>query len=221
MTAVSPGLSALPRLYVRLTACARRSGASAAEAEDVVQEALVAAIAAGRADLAVAANARWLTGVVRNQARMAARGEICRRRRESHYQQAADVAAPVAETPTTPAPSLDGLPPALRVVAALALSGHHRRDICWLLGISDAALRQRIHQLSRLMRRRGTPMPPGLPGLHLGLAYGRIRQALPPLLTEGGMFGTHDPDGHLFVIRRSQNAVPRQHGVKHSKGSPS
>jgi DNA-directed RNA polymerase specialized sigma24 family protein len=214
-----PGLSRLPRLHVQLTAAARRSGASATDAEDVVQEALIAAIAAGRADFNDAATARWLSGVVRNQARMAARGDIRRRRRESLYQQS--LAEPVADEVATPAPSLDGLPPALRVVAALALSGHSRRDICWLLRISDTALRQRIHQLSRHLRRRGTPMPSGLPGLKLGLAYGRIRQALPPLLTEGDMFGTHDPDGHLFVIRRSQNHEARQQAVQPGKRSPS
>jgi RNA polymerase sigma-70 factor (ECF subfamily) len=54
-------------------------------------------------------------------------------------------------------------------------------------------------------------MPEGLPGLGGTLDYGRIRDTLLPLLLrEGGMVAAHDPDGHLFVIRGSQNRSPRQ-----------
>ncbi len=47
-------------------------------------------------------------------------------------------------------------------------------------------------------------MPAGMPGLNLDLSYGRIRDALlPALIREGGVFASHDPDGHLFVVRRA------------------
>ena len=48
-------------------------------------------------------------------------------------------------------------------------------------------------------------MPEPMSGLNLDLAYGRIRDALLPLLLrQGGTLASHDPDGHLFVLRRSQ-----------------
>ncbi len=99
------------------------------------------------------------------------------------------------------------MPPALKAVAALTLSGHNRREIAYLLNLSDTALRQRITALKRQLSARGVAMPDGMPGLNLDLAYGRIRDALlPGLLQQGGIFASHDPDGHLFIVRRSQNS---------------
>jgi hypothetical protein len=106
---------------------------------------------------------------------------------------------------------LGGLPPSLRSVAALALAGQTRREIAYLLNLTDTALRQRLTALRRTLAERGTPMPEGLPGLGGTLDYGRIRDALlPMLLRQGGMIAAHDPDGHLFVIRGSQTDRPRQ-----------
>jgi hypothetical protein len=106
---------------------------------------------------------------------------------------------------------LADLPPALRAVAALALAGQTRREIAYLLRLSDTALRQRLSALRRVLGSRGVAMPEGLPGLGGTLDYGRIRDTLLPLLLrEGGMVAAHDPDGHLFVIRGSQNRSPRQ-----------
>ena len=103
--------------------------------------------------------------------------------------------------------TLATLPPALKAVAALTLSGHNRREIAYLLNLSDTALRQRITALKRQLSARGVVMPDGMPGLNLDLAYGRIRDALMPgLLQQGGIFASHDPDGHLFIVRRSQNS---------------
>ena len=60
--------------------------------------------------------------------------------------------------------------------------------------------------LKRHLRARGLAAPAELSGLNLDLAYGRIRQALAPALDlHGGMFASHDPDGHLLIVRRSQN----------------
>jgi RNA polymerase sigma-70 factor (ECF subfamily) len=98
---------------------------------------------------------------------------------------------------------LDELPPALRALAALALTGHTRREIAYLLGLSDTALRQRVMALKRHLVARGVAMPAGMPGLKFELAYGRVRDALLPVLVrQGGTFASHDPDGHLFVVRR-------------------
>jgi len=176
----------------------------------MVQEALVIAVEAGRRDLADAETARWLRGVVRNRARMAARAGRRRLLRDHAWQALCSAAGPQPE-PGGPAEIVAGLPPALRTVAALVLTGHNRREIAYLLELSDPALRQRISALKRLLQRRGLAAPEELAGLSLGLAYGRIRDALlPALLRHGGSFASHDPDGHLFIVRRSHNDMSRQ-----------
>ena len=191
-----------PQHFSHLCAIARRECGEAAE--DVVQEALLAAVRAGRADLGDPQNARWLRGVVRNQARMAHRTMSRLRHRETTWQrERTEATMPTTEREDVVA----ALPPALRVVAALALTGHNRHEIAWLLRLEDAALRQRVVALKRKLRAAGVAMPREFIGLNLDLAYGRIRDALlPELLRQGGTFASHDPDGHLFVVRRSQKA---------------
>lgn len=191
------------QLYGQLLAIARRQ-AGAAQAEDAVQEALLVAVEAGRHDLADPANARWLSGVVRNRARMAARSARRRHSRETAWE--ASRPAPTAPSQPPVSEVLSGLPPALRTLAALVLTGHNRREIVYLLELPDTALRQRVSALKRHLARRGLAAPDELTGLNLDLAYGRIRDALlPALLRHGGVFASHDPDGHLFLVRRSQN----------------
>lgn len=194
--------------FTKLVANARRE-VGVAQAEDVVQDALLVAIEQGRTDLDDRANLRWLSGVVRNKARMCARVARRRRHRDRLWHEA-DRAEP-ASPGATPAEVLADLPKALRVVAALVLTGHNRREIAYLLKLPDTALRQRISALKRHMVARGLAAPRELSGLHLDLAYGRIRDALlPTLLLHGGRFASHDPDGHLFLVRPSQTGMPRQ-----------
>ncbi|ODT71890.1 MAG: hypothetical protein ABS75_07080 [Pelagibacterium sp. SCN 63-23] len=195
-------------LQKQLLALAARQ-ARAADAEDIVQDALLIAIEAGRHDLDDPANMAWLRGVVRNRARM--QGRVTRRRlgRETRWQ---SVPPPddVSETPRV-SEMLAGLPPALRTFAALVLTGHNRREIAYLLDLPDTALRQRVSALKRHLRRKGLAAPHELSGLTLNLAYGRIRDALlPALRRHGGHFAGHDPDGHLFIVRRSQKQPLRQ-----------
>jgi DNA-directed RNA polymerase specialized sigma24 family protein len=192
----------------RLKAIARRE-AGVTLADDVVQDALLIAVEQGRVDLDDTENQRWLCGVVRNRARMAARGARRSQSRDRLWQQsrAEPQAGPGLALPDV----LEGLPPALRTLAALVMTGHNRREIAWLLRLPDTALRQRVSALRRHLVARGLSAPGELTGLHLDLAYGRIRDALlPALLRHGGTFASHDPDGHLFVVRSSQIAPPRQ-----------
>ena len=77
---------------------------------------------------------------------------------------------------------LSGLPPSLKSVAALALTGHSKREIAYLLDLPETALRQRFSALRRTLAARGIPLPATTPGLNLDLQYGRIRDALLPLL---------------------------------------
>lgn len=193
-----------PASYDELLRIARRYSRRAGEAEDLLQDALLAAVAAGQADLRDAANRRWLAGVIRNRATFAARTAARRTRRETRWVSEAPPA--VADAPVLPVDEmLRELPPSLKAVAALALTGHSRREIAYLLRLTDTALRQRLSGLKRALAARGIAMPAATPGLTLDLAYGRIRDALlPKLVKEGGLFASHDPDGHLFVIRRSQ-----------------
>lgn len=196
------------RLYAQLLSIATREH-TAAEAEDVVQEALISAIAAGRSDIENPENARWLIGVVRNRARMEARTARRRKSRETAWQAARSPATKASDTKLDDI--LAGLPPALRTLAALVLTGHNRREIAYLLDLPDTALRQRVSALKRHLVAKGLAAPEELTGLNLNLAYGRIRDVLLPALTRhGGVFASHDPDGHLFLVRRSQSDTPRQ-----------
>ena len=191
--------------YRRLRGRARRHTRRAQDADDLVQDVLVAALEAGRFD------APWLEGVMRNQATLTARGAIRRRRREAAV--AADAAAPVGELATNTATSalglLDRLPAATRRVAVLALHGLGPEEIRWILGLTPAALRQR---LTRIRRHLGE-LPPALRAEALALAYvrdparsidlqfGLVRRALKAALLGRPGLGTHDADGHLIVIR--------------------
>lgn len=196
------------KLGTQLLAIATRM-TGRANAEDIVQDALVIAIETGRHDLADPANAAWLRGVVRNRARMHLRTARRRQSRETKWQ--APGPAPQNTEPSEMAEIIAGLPPALKSLAALVLTGHNRREIAYLLDLPDSALRQRVSALKRHMRARGLVAPTELIGLNLDLAYGRIREALlPALARHEGHFASHDPDGHLFIVRRSQTPPGRQ-----------
>lgn len=184
--------------YPELLGLARRHARRADEAEDVLQEALLAAVAAGR-DLG---DQRWLAGVIRNQAALAARSAARRRRREARWVGEREDVGPADTAPV--AEVLSGLPPSLKAVAALALTGHSKREIAFLLTVSETALRQRLAALRRVLAVRGVAMPAQTPGLSLDLQYGRIRDVLLPLLiAQRGTIASHDPDGHLFVLRKA------------------
>ncbi len=193
------------RHYLALLGIARRYARRADEAQDIVQDVMVAAIGAGRGDITQPANRRWMAGAIRRRAAFDARSAVRRGRREAQWQ-AGRQGDSTPLNADAPAGFVADLPRSLRIVAALALSGHTRREIGYLLALSDTALRQRIVALKKAFREHGAVLPEGLPGLGPELAYGRIRQGLAPhLRREKGAFATHDPDGHLFVIRGSQN----------------
>ena len=191
-----------PSQYTQLCSIARRTINDVGEAEDVVQDAYLAAFLSGLTNFDAAETRRWLVGTVRNKARMALRGAVRRRGRESQWRM---------EQPNTSTDDqqeitqlLNTLTPPLKAVLALALSGHNRREIAYLLNLTDATLRQRIRTLKCRINEAGLVMPNELPGLNPGMAYGRIRGALSSkLFRRGGFLASHDPDGHLFVIRQS------------------
>ncbi len=192
--------------YLTLLRCARRHSRREAEAEDLLQTALVAAIEARRGDMGRGDNRRWLAGVLRRRALHEARTAARRRRREDDFHSCRDV-------DTVPAashmPSVLALSPALRTTALLALTGHTRSEIAWLLDIPDATLRKRVSEIGRRLKGSGHDLramgaPSGT------LPFGLIRRALMPRVREpGAVLGSHDPDGNLFVVT-SQIARLRQ-----------
>lgn len=190
---------------------ARRISRVPDEAEDLLHDALLEAIRAGRGDVSQTANLRWLTGTMRNLAMMTARTAYRRRVRDTAWsgEREGVVALPVPPTPwredPTVAATIAALPPALRRVAELALAGLDRNEIAWLLGVSDVTLRQRISALRRKLGALAS-QPANADGLDLPI--GLIRRALLPVVRSTDAPGTHDPDGHLLVLSRRPRPRP-------------
>lgn len=194
-------------MQTSLKAVALRHARTPDEADDLVQEALLAAIEAGRTDFSSGQTRAWLGGVIRNKSKMNARSAVRRKARETAWQGGAEdggIKVPAG------LPDVSGLPPSLRLVAMLASTGATRPEIAWLLGLSDTALRQRISQLKRALA--SMPRMEGADtGLQGALPFGALRRSMVERLKRrGGFLASHDPDGHFFVLSRSQSALPRQ-----------
>lgn len=195
---------AVQRHFRDLHALARRVARRSGDADDLVQQAILAALEAGRSDLSAPETRRWLAGVIRKRAAFDARTAGRARRRESAWSET----QARADDGQKADPGLPPLSPALKVTALLALSGHTRQEIGWLLNLSEEALRQRVSQLRKALANAG-PASNGNPSG--ALAFGRIRQALlAPGRRNNAFLASHDPDGHLFVVSRSQIPAPRQ-----------
>lgn len=201
--------------YRALRQQARALARSAEDAEDLVQQTLLAALQANRSD------APWLAGVMQRQAAMAVRGAVRRRRREQTAA-ASPEAAETAESEAIASPAwLRQLPPASGRVAVLALHGLDAEEIRWILGITPTAFRQRLSTI----RRRLGELPPALqrearalaevrdPTRLLSLEFGLLRRALKAALRGEAGLATHDADGHPLVIRRrAHTSSPRGNG---------
>jgi RNA polymerase sigma-70 factor (ECF subfamily) len=199
--------------YNHWLAVAARHARKRGEAEDLLHDSLLAAVEARRTDLSDAPTRGWFAGLIRNKAMMDARSAARRKRRETAF---ARGPAPPAQ-PTLSAPADDvalklvrSLPPATRAVATLALHGMTRREIAFVLDLSDAALRQRLATLKRRWagvsesaredavqcirdRRRSIGQE---------MELGQVRRALLALVREVPGIGTHDPDGHLIMFEK-------------------
>lgn len=195
-------------LYRRLRTAARRHARDAADADDLVQDALLVALEQGR-DALDDASMPWLSGVIRHRAAMQARSAIRRRRRDAACASLPDETAPPPDHAPDAQALLARLPPAARRVAVLALHGLGHEEIRWILGIPETAFRQR---LTRIRKALGA-MPPALrteamalayvrdPARSVDLQFGLLRRALKAALAGRDGLGSHDPDGHLLVVR--------------------
>lgn len=198
--------------YRSLQASARSLSRRTADAEDLLQDALLAGIEAGRDD------GPWLEGVLKNLAAMTARGEGRRRRRESAW--ATAEASPAQEPGVDPVPARDALlrrlPPAARRVAVLALHGLSAEEIRWILGLADTAFRQRLTRIRKALgdlppRQRAEAQALAYlrdPARATDLQFGLVRRSLKAALAGRPGVGAHDADGHLLVIRGAHGSTP-------------
>lgn len=189
---------------------ARRHARSDAEAEDLLQDALLVTVEKGRW-CGQGDHAAFTAGVVRQLARQLARTEGRRRHREQHHWEAEALLSGGVVSPPEPQPwgrlpwvdAVHALPPSLRALGMLILGGHSREEAAWLLNLTDTALRQRLTALRQRLVPLGL-MPPGEPPTLTGrVPYGRVRRDLIPAVTgaQKNHVGLHDPDGHLLLVR--------------------
>ena len=196
--------------YNHWLAVAARHARKRGEAEDLLHDSLLAAVEARRTDLLAPPTRGWFAGLIRNKALMDARTAVRRKRRENAF-----ATEPTPARPTLSAPADDvavnlvrSLPPATRAVATLALHGMSRREIAFVLDLSDAALRQRLATLKR--RWAGISDSAREDAMQLArerrrsigqeMELGQVRRALLVLVREVPGIGTHDPDGHLIMF---------------------
>jgi RNA polymerase sigma-70 factor (ECF subfamily) len=102
------------------------------EAEDLVQDVLLAAIEKGR-DCGDASFLPWAAGAIRNRARFVARTAVRRKRREHTY--SVEHERSPHSSPRFPDTFVITLPRSRRVVALLINLGMGRREIAYLLGL--------------------------------------------------------------------------------------
>ena len=197
--------------YRACLAIARRHARNGAEAADLLHEALLAGVQAGRLEFTSAADRAWLAGTIRNIAAETARGESRRRTRDTRWarEQPLETSDAVASGDRRHE-ILARLSEGSRRVAVLALHGMNADEIRYVLQLKPPAFRQRLATLRRSLG----CLPGPLREEALALAYsqprraggarldfGLIRRALLHHLRGSAGVGTHDPDGHLLAIR--------------------
>jgi hypothetical protein len=171
-------------------------------APDLLQDCLAVALENGRIDLSQQRNERWFYGVLKRRAAELARTEVRRRKRDK------------ATVPILPGETLHPdmsavlpkLPKSARIVAVLVAHGMTRQEIVCALEITDASFRQRLAVLRRILLENwseltfdGVAASPRFQELELG----PIRHMLFAALQRRPGIGTHDPDGHLIIIRKN------------------
>jgi DNA-directed RNA polymerase specialized sigma24 family protein len=179
------------------------------EAEDLVQEVLLSAIEKNR-DCGDPAFLPWASGAIRNRARFAARTAARRKRRERAY--AAEHEPSARSQPRFPDAFIITLPRSRRVVALLINLGMGRREIAYLLDLSDMAMRQRIAGVRKAFADFAgeAEIEPHASSPANGLARRALKTSLP---TRGQRrFAVRDPDGTpiFFSSQRSRSGPRRQ-----------
>lgn len=188
-----------PRSLLHL---ARRASRDPGGADDLVQQAWVAALERG-VELANGTPAHaWLVGTIRKLGALEARSALRRRQREARWEAARACAAETGSTPPLSPAFIASLPRAVRNVAQLVAADLSAVEIRWILGLADTAWRQRLVQL----RRRWLAWPdPEQPGARPSQALAGRRPSLVALARERkhSAFLATDPDGHVLIFCRA------------------
>ena len=153
--------------YSELLRAARRWTRTPEAARDLVQTALVEAVARGFSDWEAVGRRGWLHGVIRRQAAFQARGEARQRRRERLWQLDREPTGAVA---WAWAPRfLSTLAPSLRAVALLTQAGLGAAEVRSVLRLTAVAFRQRLTALRRALATTAEPTIPTGPAEGPGL----------------------------------------------------
>lgn len=176
------------------------------EIDDLVQDVLLSAVVNGMR-ITDPGFLAWAKGAIRNHARFVARTAARRRTRETAWEAVDRAPAP---QPCFSPTFIAILPPAQRIVALLVNLGMGRDEIAHLLGLSEAALRQRLSGLRRALGAFGDEATAfgGLPPLVRG--DGLARRALKRVLAfpASRAFGIRDPDGVPIFFSRHDHVPP-------------
>jgi RNA polymerase sigma-70 factor (ECF subfamily) len=185
------------------------------EAEDLVQDVLLSAIVKDR-DFGDPSFLSWASGAIRNRAKFAARTAVRRKRREHTY--AVELEPTAQSLPRFPDTFIISLPRSRRVVALLINLGMGRREIAYLLGLSDIAMRQRIAGVRRAFAQFGGEAEGGPDATRQ--ANGLARRALKTSLPRRGQrrFAVRDPDGTpIFFSSQQSRFWPRRQQISVSR----
>lgn len=191
--------------YSFFSSFAKKIALSDEDGEDIMQSSLLVAFQENRLDFSQEPNRKWFTGVLKNQAAMLARTEVRRKQRESAMELPAIPDEPEFQIYNSGRETfLKRFPRSARTVLVLILAGLNRHEICALLNLTSATLRQRIRSIKKVVANK----PIGKEALALSynrrtnpddLALGLIRRSVRRLLKGEGI-GTHDPDGHPIIL---------------------
>jgi RNA polymerase sigma factor (sigma-70 family) len=187
----------------QLRRMASRRARTPDEADDLVQDTLIAALEAGR-ECDGPQFFPWASAVLTRRAMFLARTAGRRRRRETNFamEAAADAALPSVPERRLPRQFIDTLPPSVRTIALLVNAGLGRAEISGVLGISDLALRQRISYLRKAWRRSGGQFEFSEPSLRSHMPCGLLRRSLKATLVKlpSARFAIADSDGHPIFL---------------------
>ena len=140
--------------YRSLLSMAQRHSRTDADAADLLHEALLAGVKAGRLEFGNPKEKAWLSGVMRNLSASTARSASRRKQRESRW--AGEEQTPL-QTELDSVPDgetvLSRLSKGSRRVAVLALHGMNQDEICYVLQLKPAAFRQRLTALRSTLQR--------------------------------------------------------------------
>lgn len=185
----------------KLRRIASRWARSAAEADDLVQDALVVAVESARAFDSPQFYA-WASAVIRRRALFVARTEGRRRRRDANFAVDAAYAMSPSDALSLPRAFVDSLSPSLQTVALLVNSGLGREEIASVLRISDMSLRQRISSLRKAWQKHGFEAGISDPPRRSRPPCGLQRRVLKGMVmtAPNARFAIADPDGHAILI---------------------